>query len=112
MGTVEFGVETEPSHELCIDIDRVSAIIVQQRELVLDQIGDVEYELKEDGTEVTKLDPEIEEKIQTSLAMLYPDLGFWGEETGRHGSKENYFLCDPIDNTKGFIVQCYYSRVS
>jgi histidinol-phosphatase len=65
---------------------------------------DVEVSLKADRTPVTRADVESEEVIRSSIAHAFPDHGFYGEETGRHGVDAEYlWLVDPIDGTRSFV---------
>jgi len=55
---------------------------------------------------VTATDRAIEHMVRDSLAKLYPDIDFLGEETFKEGtilSNRPTFVCDPIDGTLNFI---------
>lgn len=61
-------------------------------------------ELKADYTPVTIADKEAEQVIKQVLSAAFPEHGFWGEETGREYSSNDYvWLIDPIDGTKSFV---------
>jgi len=69
---------------------------------------------KSDDSPVTEVDVAAEKAIFKVLSAATPEVGFFGEETGRHGAAkqggESIWLIDPIDGTKSFIRQMrYYS---
>lgn len=64
----------------------------------------VEVAVKPDATPVTRADIESEELIHRAISSAFPDHGFYGEETGRHGAGSDYlWLVDPIDGTRSFV---------
>lgn len=61
-------------------------------------------ERKADHTPVTIADREAERLIKETIAAVFPDHGFYGEETGRYNADAEYvWLIDPIDGTKSFV---------
>lgn len=69
---------------------------------------------KSDDSPVTEVDVACEKAIQDVLVKTFPNVAFYGEETGRHdahsGDSDAVWLIDPIDGTKSFIRQMrYYS---
>lgn len=62
-----------------------------------------ELERKADDTPVTELDRAMEEFLAARLTKLVPEAGVYGEELGKNGSEEQFFLIDPIDGTHHFI---------
>jgi fructose-1,6-bisphosphatase/inositol monophosphatase family enzyme len=70
---------------------------------LLESFGNIEHTNKADKTQVTKLDVKVEGTLRNVLEDKYPDFGFQGEETGKHGVLEQYWLVDPIDGTSSFI---------
>jgi histidinol phosphatase-like enzyme (inositol monophosphatase family) len=61
-------------------------------------------EKKPDRSPVTVADREAEQIIRDHVLSAYPDAGFLGEETGRHGGDaEIRFIVDPIDGTRAFV---------
>ncbi len=53
---------------------------------------------------VTDIDREAEAYIIGELSVLYPEHGFYGEETGKtHDNAEFRWVIDPIDGTNSFI---------
>lgn len=73
------------------------------REEILKYFGKVDIDRKNDYTIVTHIDQEVEEKIREVLAYKFPEIGFHGEEFGKSGSEETYWLIDPIDGTENFV---------
>ena len=75
------------------------------RKTLLEHYGAAEFELKDDLSYVTKLDPLIEQSLCETMVQAYPGLGFVGEELGdqRVDPSQPYWLVDPIDSTASFI---------
>lgn len=54
---------------------------------------------------VTQYDRQVEEMVEQRVRAAYPDFGFLGEESYKHGTKlanSPRFVCDPIDGTLNF----------
>lgn len=65
---------------------------------------ELEHEIKDDKSFVTKADREAEDAILAVLRAKFPDHSFLGEETGETGSKSEYlWVVDPIDGTANFV---------
>ncbi len=64
--------------------------------------GNIDFTLKKDHSQVTYLDRKIETTLRKKLSG-FSELGFEGEETGVFGSRDTYWLIDPIDGTVPFI---------
>lgn len=61
-------------------------------------------EVKSDRSLVTSVDRMVEDFLLKELSKLTPGVGFWGEETGRHGDRENgLWVLDPIDGTTNYV---------
>ncbi len=58
---------------------------------------------KPDNTPVTDADKAVERAIIDAIAAQYPTDGVVGEEFGTSGSKDRYWIIDPIDGTKNFL---------
>ncbi len=71
--------------------------------------GNVPFTRKGDHSPVTEWDVKVENAVCAALEQAFPELGFEGEETGLHGSRERYWLVDPIDGTSSFIRGLHYS---
>ena len=64
----------------------------------------VDVEIKADQSPVTVADVESEKAIKQTIAAVFPDHGFFGEETGKENADADYlWLIDPIDGTKSFV---------
>lgn len=70
---------------------------------LLSVFGNIEHTSKPDHSPVTVYDVKVEETLKAALAESFPAIGFEGEETGASGSRETYWLVDPIDGTSSFI---------
>jgi len=73
------------------------------RNQLLIVFGNIEHTRKADNSPVTIWDVAVEEALKLRLNALFPEWGFEGEETGTSGSRETYWLVDPIDGTSSFI---------
>ncbi len=66
--------------------------------------GSFGIEIKADNSPVTEADIEAEKIIRSTLLEVFPDYGFYGEETGKSESSNGMvWLVDPIDGTKSFV---------
>ncbi len=72
------------------------------RPVLMGAYGKVDYREKHDNTIVTELDELVETKLKAALQKFDPSVGFWGEEDGQRGSKDHFWLVDPIDGTEHF----------
>lgn len=70
---------------------------------LLGAFGKAEHTRKDDHSPVTVHDVAVEESLKSALAEAFPEFGYEGEETGISGSREMYWLVDPIDGTSSFI---------
>jgi len=65
--------------------------------------GQIRFKSKNKLNLVTKVDDECEKIILSFLRRRFPDHGFWGEESGRHGKTSSYtWLVDPLDGTTNY----------
>ncbi len=82
-------------------------LIYQAGHIAMQHFRNVAVERKKDKSYVTAADREIEEFLQSEIHMLYPDHGFFGEESGHHRMDEAEFVwaIDPIDGTAPFIFE-------
>jgi histidinol-phosphatase len=64
---------------------------------------DLEITTKPDNSPVTDADKAVERAIIDAIATQYPTDGVVGEEFGSSGSKDRYWVIDPIDGTKNFL---------
>lgn len=65
----------------------------------------LEVRFKGQADLLCEADNEVEKLIQRRLFAAYPEIAFWGEETGRHGpaDAEMTWVVDPIDGTTNFL---------
>lgn len=62
----------------------------------------VDYKKAKDP--VTEVDRTCETAIRTILEKAHPEIGFWGEESGKSGPQTHTtWLVDPLDGTKNFV---------
>lgn len=73
------------------------------RETLVKASGNIDFESKNDDTPVTQLDRDMETKIRKALKTFNPNIGLEGEELGKEGNANTFWLIDPIDGTKNFI---------
>ncbi len=93
-----------PSRELEAALDAAQAAGEIIRSLYQ---RNVQVRTKPDQSPVTEADIRAEEAIRRVLTERFPSYGFYGEETGRHGTDgEAMWLVDPLDGTKSFIRDC------
>ncbi len=65
---------------------------------------ELEHEIKDDKSFVTKADKETEAAILEVLKSKFPEHSFLAEETGESGNKSEYmWVIDPIDGTANFV---------
>ncbi|MBU3914716.1 inositol monophosphatase, partial [bacterium] len=57
-------------------------------------------------------DIEVENFLRKELFDLYPNYGFWGEESGKVESGEGRWIVDPIDGTHSFFRGQYFWSIS
>ena len=67
------------------------------------QALDLVITTKPDNSPVTDADKAVERAIIDAIAAQYPTDGVVGEEFGTSGSKDRYWVIDPIDGTKNFL---------
>ena len=78
--------------------DRADAISLSRYQAL-----DLEITTKPDDSPVTDADKAVERAIIDAIAAHYPTDGVVGEEFGTSGSKDRYWVIDPIDGTKNFL---------
>ncbi|KAH7410419.1 hypothetical protein DE146DRAFT_675130 [Phaeosphaeria sp. MPI-PUGE-AT-0046c] len=89
-------------HDLLVDIAEVGGRIMLEAEhefLVAASTKNNTSDL------VTQYDKQVEDMVEQRVLGAYPDFGFLGEETFKHGTKlaaTPTFVCDPIDGTLNF----------
>jgi inositol-phosphate phosphatase/L-galactose 1-phosphate phosphatase/histidinol-phosphatase len=69
------------------------------------QILDVDHEIKADGSPVTPVDREVEQRLREQIDARYPHYGVLGEEfPSRDTDAERVWVIDPIDGTKQYAT--------
>jgi len=81
----------------------LDAVVQEFSPTLLESSGHTAHKVKENNTPVTELDLAIEQRLRDLLAELDSGVGFFGEEHGREGSEETFWLIDPIDGTEQFV---------
>jgi myo-inositol-1(or 4)-monophosphatase len=79
---------------------------VGQMALQAQRSGVLERGTKADGTVVTQVDLQVEERLHARIASLYPQVNFVTEETVRafDPRQPDAFVIDPIDGTEAFSM--------
>jgi fructose-1,6-bisphosphatase/inositol monophosphatase family enzyme len=68
-------------------------------------ILDVNHEIKDDGSPVTPVDREVEQRLRERIDARYPYHGVLGEEfPSRDTGAERVWVIDPIDGTKQYAT--------
>jgi len=87
------------------DIDALAAfgneLAELSRGIILSRpIQDVDHVIKEDGSPVTAVDREVEQRLREHIEVHYPQHGIFGEEfPNRDTDAERVWVIDPIDGT-------------
>lgn len=87
------------------DSEAIIAIVQQAGQLVTEmrQTGLHQVQSKSAVIDlVTEADLASEALLRKELLRLYPELGFWGEESNQPPTEEFFWLVDPIDGTTNF----------
>ena len=76
------------------------------REIILSHsILDVDHEIKADGSPVTPVDREVEQRLREHIDAHYPHHGIFGEEfPNRDTGSERVWVIDPIDGTRQYAT--------
>lgn len=98
---------TQPLNEVQIN-DMLTALQKVFRQVgprIVERAGKVAHTNKHDGSPVTDIDVEVEGIIHTEMRRQFPDVPFFGEESGYGDDLPDVvWLIDPIDGTKSFIA--------
>lgn len=95
--------------------DRLKSIILEAGDELQqwrERFNPDQIDFKSEADLVTQADRAIEERLRRELATAFPDFGFVGEEGGRSGDAEKYFLVDPVDGTTSFVHGIPYYSIS
>jgi myo-inositol-1(or 4)-monophosphatase len=79
---------------------------VGQMALQAQLTGVLESGIKADGTVVTQVDVQVEERLHARIAAMFPQVNFVTEETARDFDprQPDAFVIDPIDGTEAFSM--------
>lgn len=93
--------------------DALHPLLDELRPELLARSGDVELELKDDGTPVTSVDLEVNDRLLARLSEVFPEHTVVSEElvTGHEDSRWTWIV-DPIDGTSNFISGLPYWCIS
>jgi myo-inositol-1(or 4)-monophosphatase len=97
------------------DVERVISIAREAGELVLSmqRAGLQNVSSKSNANDlVTEADLASEQLIRTALAVDFPGVGFWGEESNQLPDEETFWLVDPIDGTVNYAHGVPYFAVN
>lgn len=61
---------------------------------------------------VTEADIAVEAYLKETLTKVYPQFGFWGEESGKTENQASRWIVDPIDGTHSFSKGQYFWSIS
>jgi fructose-1,6-bisphosphatase/inositol monophosphatase family enzyme len=81
----------------------IESIFRDKRSDLLAAHGNVDTEFKDDQSVVTAFDQEMESNLKKTLRKLDAGIGFQGEEFGKEGNTDTFWLVDPIDGTESFV---------
>ena len=81
----------------------IEKVVREYRPTLLGAYGNIDPSIKSDATPVTEFDRELEQLLQDALANFDNSIGFEGEESGKSGNEETFWLVDPIDGTESFV---------
>ncbi len=79
---------------------RAGALVERMRAEGLRPVGSKSNEIDL----VTEADTASEKLLREELHRLYPQAGFWGEESNQRPHEEHYWLVDPIDGTTNYAA--------
>lgn len=100
---------------MAISSDRIEGIIREAGLIALDSfknIKNLQISKKSPRDFVTEADIAVETFLKDRLKAEYPDIGFWGEESGQSAFQQNRWIVDPIDGTHSFAKGQYYWSIS
>jgi len=93
--------------------DVLAAALTELRPRLLATSGQVELTAKADGTPVTAMDHEVDERLAAVIAAAFPSHGVLSEERETRAPETEWtWIIDPIDGTSNFIAGLPYWCVS
>lgn len=86
-------------------IEFAKKIAYASGKMMQEGIASAKAELKPDASYVTQVDQQINSYVISELRKEFPDHGLFGEEeSSGSGDDAEYWICDPIDGTKVFLL--------
>lgn len=91
----------------------LEAIIVKAGEILLSHFNKkIEFKVKDKDSIVTVADIESENFLKAQLKSIFPQAGFYAEESGGDLSSEYCWVIDPLDGTSNFFRGIPYFNIS
>jgi fructose-1,6-bisphosphatase/inositol monophosphatase family enzyme len=81
----------------------IEKVVRAYRPKILEAHGNIDPSIKPDATPVTLFDQELEQLLREALTNFDQSIGFEGEELGKTGNENTFWLIDPIDGTESFV---------
>lgn len=81
----------------------IEQVVRDYQPTILEAHGKIDPSIKPDATPVTEFDKELEQKLRDALTSFDSSIGFEGEELGKSGNEQTFWLIDPIDGTESFV---------
>jgi fructose-1,6-bisphosphatase/inositol monophosphatase family enzyme len=81
----------------------IEKVVREYRPTILEAHGNIDPSIKPDATPVTVFDEQLEQMLRDALTSFDSSIGFEGEELGKSGNEETFWLIDPIDGTESFV---------
>jgi len=102
-GSTHSSHSSNSAHSAELEFALTLADIADEISLARYRAIDLVVTTKPDNSPVTDADKAVERAIIDAIASQYPSDGVVGEEFGSSGSKDRYWVIDPIDGTKNFV---------
>jgi myo-inositol-1(or 4)-monophosphatase len=81
----------------------IEQVVRDYRPKILEAHGKIDPSIKSDATPVTAFDKELEQLMRDALTSFDASIGLEGEELGKSGNQDTFWLIDPIDGTENFV---------
>lgn len=81
----------------------IEKVVRDYRPIILEAHGKIDPSIKPDATPVTEFDKQLEQNLRDALTAFDSSIGFEGEELGKSGNTDTFWLIDPIDGTESFV---------
>lgn len=81
----------------------IEKVVRDYRPTILQAHGKINPAIKPDATPVTEFDKQLEQQLRDALTTFDSTIGFEGEELGKSGNEDTFWLIDPIDGTESFV---------